>query len=175
MAKSRLFFQMNVNLPQTVWHKFTKSIKVAKFSFSSRSVPNGLDQSPKEFEFVGSNDCQSWTVIGDSKYQTTFTGLNQEMVWEIPPKARKRYKCYGIKVYEVASGGNVVAIKKMKMWREGENIDTAFLSHVLRDSTPRFVGPSVHPSVHRVVNRSVTLFFLGGWSFSLTSPAQMMK
>ena len=108
---------MNVNLPQTVWHKFTKSIKVAKFSFSSGSVQNGLDQSPKEFEFVGSNDCQSWAVIGGTKYQTTFTGINQEMVWEIPPKARKRYKCYGIKVYEVASGGNVVAIKKMKMWR----------------------------------------------------------
>ena len=47
-----------------------------------------------------------------------------------------------------------------------------FFSRVLRDSTPRFVGPSVH----RSVRRSVTLYFF--WVFvvfGLTAPAQTTK
>ena len=46
--------------------------------------------------------------------------------------------------------------------------DTVF-SRVLRDSTPRFVGPSVRGSVRRSVRRSVghTLLFLGFWDFWL--------
>ena len=42
---------------------------------------------------------------------------------------------------------------------------------VLRDSTPRFVGPSVGPSVRP----SVTLYFFGvNGFFGLTAPAQML-
>ena len=45
-------------------------------------------------------------------------------------------------------------------------------SRVLRDSTPRFVGPSVGPSVRP----SVTLYFFGVFAvFGLTAPAQMME
>ena len=57
---------------------------------------------------------------------------------------------------------------------------TAFLfSHVLRDSTPRFVGPSVSPSVRPSVGLSVgpsvTLYFFGvNGVFGLTTPAQML-
>ena len=47
-------------------------------------------------------------------------------------------------------------------------------SRVLRDSTSRFVGPSVGPSVHRSIRRSVTLYFFGvNGGFGLTAPAQM--
>ena len=61
-------------------------------------------------------------------------------------------------------------------------------SCVLRDSTTRFVGPSVgpsihpsiypsvHPSVRPSVRPSVTLYFFEVFAFfSLTAPAQMME
>ena len=47
-----------------------------------------------------------------------------------------------------------------------------FFSRVLRDSTPRFVGPSVGPSVRRSI-RHTLLFWLFG-VFDLTAPAQMI-
>ena len=49
-------------------------------------------------------------------------------------------------------------------------------SRVLRDSTPRFVGPSVRPSVRRSVGPSVrqTLLFFVFAVFGLTAPAQMV-
>ena len=40
-----------------------------------------------------------------------------------------------------------------------------FFSHVLRDSTPRFVGPSVHPSVRPSVHPSVSLSHFIFWGF----------
>ena len=44
----------------------------------------------------------------------------------------------------------------------------SFFSRVLRDSTPRFVGPSVGPSI--------TLYFFGVFAvFGLMAPAQMIK
>ena len=52
-------------------------------------------------------------------------------------------------------------------------------SPVLRDSTPRFVGPSVGPSVRRSVGpsvrRSVTLYFFGVFAvFGFTALAQVI-
>ena len=45
-------------------------------------------------------------------------------------------------------------------------------SRVLRDSTPRLVGPSVHP----LVCRSVTLYFFGVSAvYGVTAPAQFLK
>ena len=45
---------------------------------------------------------------------------------------------------------------------------------MLSDSKPRFVGPSVGPSVHRSVRWSVTLYFFWVFAvFGLTAPAQM--
>ena len=49
-------------------------------------------------------------------------------------------------------------------------------SRVLRDSTPRFVGPSVRRSVGPSVGPSVTLYFFWVFAvFGLTAPAQMME
>ena len=64
-------------------------------------------------------------------------------------------------------------------------------SRVLRDSTPRFVGPSVGPSVHRSIGPSVRpsvgrsvrrsvrpshfTFFLVFAIFGLTAPALVIK
>ena len=49
-----------------------------------------------------------------------------------------------------------------------ENIEKQRFSRVLRDSTPRFVGPSVRPSI--------TFYFFGVFAvFDLTAPVQMIK
>ena len=51
----------------------------------------------------------------------------------------------------------------------------AINSCVLRDSTPRFAGPSVCPSGCQLVRLSVTLYFFGVLAvFGLTAPAQMI-
>ena len=58
-----------------------------------------------------------------------------------------------------------------------KNLHTgSVFSRVLRDSTTRFVGPSVGPSVHPSVRWSVTLYFFWVFAvFGLTAPAQMME
>ena len=49
-------------------------------------------------------------------------------------------------------------------------------SHVLRDSIPRFVGPSLSPSVGPSVGPSVTLDFFVFYSvFGLTAPGHVIK
>ena len=49
-------------------------------------------------------------------------------------------------------------------------------SRVLRDSTTRFVGPSVRRSVGPSVGPSVTLYFFRVFAvFGITAPAQMME
>ena len=52
-------------------------------------------------------------------------------------------------------------------------ISLAVFSRVLRDATPRFVGPSVGPSVRLSVCPSFALNFFA--VFGLTAPAQMIK
>ena len=53
--------------------------------------------------------------------------------------------------------------------------DVTFLfSRVLRDSTPRFVGPSVRPLVGRSVRPSHFTFFWVFGIFGFTAPAQMI-
>ena len=49
-----------------------------------------------------------------------------------------------------------------------------FFSRVLRDSTTRFVGPSIGPSVGPSVGPSHFTFFLVFAVFGLTAPAQMI-
>ena len=56
--------------------------------------------------------------------------------------------------------------------RKNAALCCSIFSRVLRDSTTRFVGPSLSLSVHR----SVTLYFFGVFAvFNLTAPAQMIK
>ena len=100
--------------PHSVWYHFPELIKVGKFSFSSRKK-SGLEQSPLEFQFIGSNDCKTWSSI--QSYKTKFTKLDQVKTWTIPVKSRKTFRCYGIKVTKVTKG-IYAAIKHFKMWRE---------------------------------------------------------
>jgi len=101
-------------MPQTVWYDFPTKATVAKFAFSSRS-DCCLEQSPLEFQFVGSDDCANWKVI--ESYKTQFTKMSQEKSWTIPMESTNPYKCFGIKVLKVKSGA-FAAIQHLKLWTE---------------------------------------------------------
>ena len=51
--------------------------------------------------------------------------------------------------------------------------EDCLFSRVLRDSTPRFVGPSVGLSVRQSVRHTLSFLFFA--IFGLTAPAQMIK
>ena len=99
-------------LPQTVWYKFPKALTIAKFGFSSRDRCC-LDQSPLEFQFVGSNDCKNWRVI--QTLETKFTTLGEAKQWVIPSNLRATFYCFGIKTLKTTHKIHS-AIKHMKMW-----------------------------------------------------------
>jgi len=101
------------SFPHTVWYNFPHAIEVAQFAFSSRDGPCCLEQSPTEFQLLGSNDCQAWNFIG--VYRTKFTSFKQEKLWTIPVSLRKSYKCYGVKVTKVTSGV-YAAIQHLKFY-----------------------------------------------------------
>ena len=54
-----------------IWYHFTKPYKVSKVDVSIRNPicwcndnrKTCFDQSPKEFEVIGSNDCKKWTTV----------------------------------------------------------------------------------------------------------------
>ena len=100
-------------LPQTVWWQFYQSVIVVKFAFSSRDE-RLLEQSPRKFEFVASNDGTDWTVL--QTYETEFTELSQEKEFLVPAEAQGPFIYYGIRTLEVTSGPQV-AIKRLKMWQ----------------------------------------------------------
>ena len=100
---------------------------------------------------------------------------------------RKRRKCNVISL----NNGNQKFLGPNSMTTNPIYNLVSFIRHifsrVLRDSTPRFVGPSVRPLVRRSVGPSVghTLIFLGFWGFwhhcscpndlvtSITAPAHL--
>ena len=98
---------------------------MAKFGFASRK-DCCKGQSPAKFEFVGSNDCKSWRVIG--KYSTIFTKLNQRKTWVIPKRKRKRFRCFGIRVLKNLKGPTT-AIRGVKMWRPRGEFLVLFLEY----------------------------------------------
>ena len=72
---------------------------------------------PKKFDFIGSNDCESWTVIAQVSGVRRWNKKDEKKSWSIPIKQRASYKCYGIRVHSVQSGNqNTVAIQDVKLW-----------------------------------------------------------
>ena len=75
-------------------------------------------------------------------------------------------------VIEVKSGKTRISAPAHPSATDGRVSGLVF-SRVLRDSTPRFVGPSVGPSVRPSIGPSVTLYFFGVFMvFGLTAPAK---
>jgi len=101
--------------PVMVWNRLPDKVRVASLSFSSRSQSKNLDQSPTDFELVGSDNCDDWTSI--SSFQTQFTKVSEVQSWDVAVDERKAFRCVGIKVNKVGSG-RFAAIQGLKMYAE---------------------------------------------------------
>ena len=110
-------------LPQTVHIHLPKAVAVAGFSFRSRAEPiiNGiyskgfiLGFSPTKFDFVGSDDCQSWTTIL-SVSNVQWTTYDEEQLWEISSGNQEYFKCYGFRVHTTLNKPQA-AIQDAKLW-----------------------------------------------------------
>ena len=101
--------------PVMVWNRLPDKVRVASLSFSSRSQSKNLDQSPTDFELVGSDNCDDWTSI--SSFQTEFTKASEVQSWDVAVDERKAFRCVGIKVNKVGSG-RFAAIQGLKMYAE---------------------------------------------------------
>ena len=101
--------------PVMVWNRLPDKVRVASLSFSSRSQSKNLDQSPTDFELVGSDNCDDWTSI--SSFQTEFTKASEVQSWDVAVDERKAFRCVGIKVNKVGSG-SFAAIQGLKMYAE---------------------------------------------------------
>merc|ERR1712055_715302 len=101
-------------------------VRVASLSFSSRSQSENLDQSPTDFELVGSDNCEDWTSI--SSFQTQFTKVSEVQSWDVAVDERKAFRCVGIKVNKVGSG-RFAAIQGLKMYAESDGNECAANSH----------------------------------------------
>ena len=74
------------NIPVIIWYEFTKPYKISMISLSIRN-PKGwcnnnlakcFDQSPKEFEIIGSNGCKKWkTVLKINDAMFSFVGQSK--------------------------------------------------------------------------------------------------
>ena len=114
-------------LPQTVHITLPSAKTVAKFSF--RSSPEdenwgsgwrwALEFSPTQFDFIGSNNCDtktdSWiTILHDTG--VVWTGPDQEKSWEIPNGKQGSYKCYGFRVLDTINKQEA-AIQDAKLFK----------------------------------------------------------
>ena len=100
--------------PVMVWNRLPDKVRVASLSFSSRMKSKWVEQSPTDFELVGSDNCDDWTSI--SSFQTKFTKASEVQYWEVPVDERKAFRCIGIKVNNVSSGP-VAAIQGLRMYK----------------------------------------------------------
>ena len=118
----RTIFFASANIPtygpQTVYYKFRQSITVARFSFRShREKSNG--NNPTAFDFIGSNDCKSWTTILSAD-GVTWNSNDELKTWEIKKPDQLRFKCFGIRV-RVVDSLSFAYIQDIKMWK-GEKV-----------------------------------------------------
>ena len=104
-------------LPKTIWYNLRQPTVIGKFSFRNRRESGHTANNPLDFEFVGSTNCASWTVI------QTFSGVvwsenDEEKVYDIENiNLMKHYgfSCYGIRIKKI-SGKSAPCIQDIKMW-----------------------------------------------------------
>ena len=140
-------------LPQTIYYQFPIGVTVKKFSFRSRAenstmYPMGmldsyLNHSPTEFDFVGSNDCETWKKIMHVK-GVTWSTFDQEQEWIIRGSAAYVFVCYGITVLKTG-GYPFTAIQDFKMWKTGGLFRIRGLGHM-------GVGGEGHFTIGRMID-----------------------
>jgi len=120
--------QPGAGFPQTVHVLLPFGVTVIGFSFRS---PKGMgsSQSPTMFDFIGSNNCRSWTVIlrvFDVRWRrfTNFEEMidlgDEKKLWHIPINQQGSYRCYGFRVHATRNANNV-SIYDAKLWRKNPN------------------------------------------------------
>jgi len=118
---TRLWVSMGT-FPQTVHVRLPSPDTVSGFSFRSSLINTYVydyNESPTKFDFIGSNDCESWTVIAQVSGVRRWNKKDEKKSWSIPIKQRASYKCYGIRVHSVQSGNQMtVAIQDVKLWSD---------------------------------------------------------
>ena len=128
--------------------KLPEAVTVAKFGYSSRD-----DRSPVEapivFDFVGSNNCHDWEVLG--KYRTQFRHLGEEKRWMVRVKSRKSFTCFGIRVSK-GPEGSVAALKNFKLWKQ-----LGMFSFVLQ---VRVQNHKLYRGCHNVGYRNTSCYYL---------------
>jgi len=117
-------------VPATVYYNFPHPITVAKFSFRNRREKAHSANNPKDFNFVGSDDCKSWTMIRGVSAVDWGIKQDEEKIWTIDQIDRKKFKCFGIQVLSI-SGKKSVAIQDLKMWKDGKPIGGQFVGQNL--------------------------------------------
>jgi len=125
-------------LPQTVHVRLPFRVTVSGLSFRSSRLMGANLMFPKKFDFIGSNDCESWTVIVQVS-GVEYSDTDGKKSWSIPIKQRASYECYGIRVPENATNWNKVAIHDVKLWREFNMYEKVGLIDELMDKTPKNV------------------------------------
>jgi len=100
-------------IPATVWYNFTTSVSLGKISLETRDNSN-IDQAPKSFKVLGSNDCSTWSTLLHVK-DSGLTLQNQNKEWDIPCKFLEGFGCIGVKVTKT-QGSSYAAIANIKMW-----------------------------------------------------------
>ena len=101
-------------LPQTVHVRLPLNETVSGFSFrSSQFYPTSL--SPTKFDFIGSNDCESWTVILQIS-GVRWSTKDEMKSWDIPIKERGSYSCYGFRFHRTPET-HEAAIQDAKLYR----------------------------------------------------------
>merc|ERR1711970_1575973 len=119
-------------LPATVYYNFPYPITVAKFSFRNRREKAHSANNPIDFNFVGSDDCKSWTVISGIIRVDWGMKQDEEKIWTINQIDRKKFKCFGIQVLSI-TGKYYAAIQDLKMWKEFSEQRQYFLINKMVD------------------------------------------
>ena len=114
--------------PYFLWYRFKIPISYpVKISFMPRhpNFKNAKVQTPKSFQFVGTNDdncsCTSdWSILCDGFYGTLPKSSEDIRSCEVKKSAVKtsgqyEYRCLGIKILAVHSG-DYASLRSLKMW-----------------------------------------------------------
>ena len=109
---------ISTNGPQTVYYNFRQTVVIAKFSFRNRREKiNG--HNPTAFDFIGSNDCKSWTTIL-AVDGVTWSGNDELKTWDIKEPDQLPFTCFGIRVRAIDLH-SLACIQDFKMWK-GEKV-----------------------------------------------------
>ena len=101
--------------PKTVHVRLPFRVTVSFFSFRSPRFYS-RKYSPTKFDFIGSNDCNSWTAIVQVS-DVRWNRADEKKSWNIPIKQQGLYRCYGIRVHSVSSLDRNVNIQDIKLWK----------------------------------------------------------